>query len=80
MYETTKIFVSSDKVKNDTDRRKARSRFPWGILEVGFSFAVPKTEIQWDSLKSLAYKYGKRNDKTFKVVEHDDVYEVARIK
>ena len=76
----TAIFVSSAKVQEKPDLRREKYRFPWGKLEVGFSFAVNKTEIKRDSLKSLAYKWGKRNDRLFRVVEHEDVYEVARIK
>lgn len=74
------IFVSSSKAQENRDRRIEKTRFPWRKLEVGFSFAVKKSEIEFDYLKSLAYNWGRRNNRQLRVVEHDEVYEVARIK
>lgn len=54
-------------------------KYPWRAVPVGKSFTVKLSEIKEGSLRSLAYKTGKRMNARFIVVIHGDVYEVARV-
>lgn len=72
------IFQSSPKIKEDK-RTNVKRNFPWNTIESGQSFAVPLNEMKFITLRSMASTKGKKLHKIFKVVQHDDVYEVARI-
>jgi hypothetical protein len=72
------IFDSSPKISEDR-RTNVKRDFPWDIVNCGQSFAVPKAEMKLITLRSMASVKGKKLSKKFKVVEHSEVYEVARI-
>jgi hypothetical protein len=72
------IFQSSLKIKEDR-RTNVKRNFPWNTIECGQSFAVPLAEMKFITLRSMASVKGKKLHKIFKVVAHNDVYEVARI-
>lgn len=74
------FYPSSDKAKEPKKPRGVQAKYPWERIEVGFSFTVQKSAITLKGLSSLAYKWGKRHNCKFNVVEHDEIYEVARIK
>lgn len=59
-----------------------RSKYPFGQLKIGQSFAVPITEANENSLRGGASNYGKKiGGKKFTVIKHAShgVFEVARI-
>lgn len=59
-----------------------RSKYPFGRLKIGQSFAVPISEGNENSLRGGASGYGKRvGGKKFTVIKHREhgVFEVARI-
>lgn len=72
------IFPSSDVAVTTMNEKGRISKYPWMLLKQHESFSVQKSEIKLLSLRSLAYKYGKRHNKMFVVIEHDNCYEVAR--
>lgn len=82
------FFPSSDiavqKAETPVKRGGLNAKYPWRELPVGKSFAVGRNEIKESSLRSLAYKTGRRLGMRFVVVTHSsadyDCYEVARIK
>lgn len=78
--EQPKIFDSSPKMKNA--RRGYKRDYPWGKLECGQSFTVPKEDIKLVTLRPMSSNKGREFDppRQFKVVEHDDCYEVGRIR
>lgn len=55
-------------------------KYPWHELTMGMSFFVPKEQVKETTLRSLAYKSGKRLGRQFRVARHDTGYEVGRIK
>lgn len=71
------IHPSSDKLKGE---RARKSKYPWHQLQIGQSFEVPDSEVVVETLKSLAYRTGKRTGKRFEVAHHPElkVYEVGR--
>lgn len=72
------IFESSSKINEDR-RTNVKRNFPWNIINCGQSFAVPLNEIKIQTLRSQCSVMGKKLHKKFKVVIHNDCYEVARI-
>lgn len=72
----TEIFPSSSML---TAAKSKQSKYPWAALEVGQSFAVSKDGIKMTTLMALAARYGKRHGKRYRVVAHEDVYEVGRL-
>ena len=72
------IFKSSPKASEDR-RTNVKRNFPWNDVECGQSFAVPKSEMKVMTLRSMASVKGKKLKKKFRVVEHEEAYEVARI-
>jgi len=73
------IFPSSDKVKRKIERVE---KYPFALLKVGESFAVPKVMVKDASLRNHASIVGKRLGRKFTVVDHGENggYEVARTK
>lgn len=69
-----KIFPSSPELT-----ASGKYNFPWDTIECGQSFAVPKDEIKLLTLRPMATAKGKKLNKKFRVVEHDDCYEVGRL-
>lgn len=76
MYE---VCTSSGKLASIEGNGRA-TKYPWRELTVGTSFFVPKEEVKEATLRSLAYKTGKRLGCIFKVVRHDTGYEVGMIR
>lgn len=72
------IFQSSPKVKEDR-RTNVKRDFPWNAISCGQSFAVPLNEMKAQTLRPMCSAYGKKLHKKFKMIVHDDCYEVARI-
>jgi hypothetical protein len=62
-------------------KKGAVMKYNWLGLEPGKSFQIAVDEIKLSSLKTLAFRTGKRYGIKFKVLHHTDlkVYEVARI-
>lgn len=75
MYE---IIESSEKLTK-FEPRKPKRNYPWEKLKCGQSFAIPKSEIKLETIRPIASKKGKQLGKKFKVVEHDNLYEVGRV-
>ena len=73
MYE---IFDSSEQLKNSGGKK---SVYPWHTIPIGKSFTVHKKRITMGALRTLASKTSKRLGKKFRVIEHDNVYEVGRL-
>ncbi len=72
------IFQSSPKIKEDR-RTNIKRNFPWNTIDCGQSFAVQLNEMKFITLRAMASVKGKKLHKRFKVVQHEEVYEVARI-
>lgn len=68
------IFQSSDKLKQmrQIDRR-------WETIEIGQSFIIPLNEIKLATLRAKAVNKGNRLNKRFRVIRHENCYEVGRI-
>ena len=73
------FYNSSDKAKNIVRGRKVgESKYPWVQVPIGKSFTVPRDNIKFDVLRSLASRTGKKLGKFFRVVDHGSgPYEVA---
>lgn len=57
-----------------------KHNFPWDKLECGQSFKVPKEYIKAETLRPMCSLKGKQMNKKFKMIVHDDCYEVGRVK
>lgn len=58
-----------------------RSKYPWQLLKIGQSFAVPLAEGNEASLRNGAAQFSKKTGKRFTVIRHAEFacFEVARI-
>ena len=75
------IFESSPKIKEVPKKFGKEGKYPWKELKIGQSFAInDKASITLISLRSLAYKTGERIKVKFRVIEHENCYEVGRVK
>lgn len=72
------IFQSSEKLTKIPPKREKRD-WPWNKLECGQSFSIPLTEIKPETLRPLCSLKGKALGRKFKMVVHDEVYEVGRV-
>jgi hypothetical protein len=73
-----KFFDSSPEAKAPYVRKVGHPKYPWKVVPVGKSFPVPKADIKFSTLRSLASKTGSELGKRFRVIDHEgDVYEVA---
>lgn len=73
------IFDASPKSLSVT-RGRSSPDHPFEKLEVGKCFIVKHEAIKSGSLRNKASIVGKKLGRKFTVVDHGDVYEVARIK
>lgn len=73
------IFKSSEKLTQIPPKREKRN-WPWNKLECGQSFSIPLVEIKPETLRPLCSLKGRELNKRFKMVVHNDVYEVGRVK
>lgn len=73
------IFKSSEKL-TDTKPTRAKRNWPWNTLECGQSFIVPLEEIKQITLRPLCSAKGRELNKKFKMVVHEECYEVGRVK
>lgn len=73
------IFKSSEKLTQIPPKREKRN-WPWKELECGQSFSVPIEEIKDITLRPLCSAKGRELGKKFKMIVHEDVYEVGRVK
>lgn len=70
------FFDSSDKAKAGT--RVVQRKYPWEEVPIGKSFPVPRENIKFNVLRSLASLQGKKLKKKFRVIDHEvGPYEVA---
>lgn len=58
--------------------------YPYGELMIGDCFTIPLTEINdgGTTLRTMTYKWGKRLNRKFAVIKHNDenqCFEIARI-
>lgn len=72
------IFKSSEKLTQIPSKRDKRD-WPWNKLECGQSFSIPLVEIKPETLRPLVSLKGKELGKKFKMVMHEEVYEVGRV-
>lgn len=72
------IFKSSEKLTQIPPKREKRN-WPWNSLECGQSFSIPLTEIKAETLRPLCSLKGKELGRKFKMVVHEEVYEVGRV-
>lgn len=67
------IINSTDAVKKEaTQGRGIAKKYPWNDLQVGQSFIIPSGEVTYRAMCSLAYKTGKKLNKTFSVADHKE--------
>jgi hypothetical protein len=73
------FFDSSDKAKTTRANPVGVTKYPWKVIPVGKSFVVPRENIKFSVLRSLASKSGKVVGKKFRVIDHGEgrPYEVA---
>lgn len=63
-----------------TESNATKTIYPWRSLEIGQSFGLVASEVNIETVKSLAYKTGKRLNRKFKVKKlNDDIIEVGRL-
>ena len=60
--------------------KRSKYDFPWNTIDCGQSFMVDKSLIKGVTLRPLCSIKGKELGKKFKMVEHNDCYEVGRVK
>ncbi len=83
---TYQIMESSEKAKSIIDGTakglNAKIHFPFDKLEVGQSFAVSINDVNVNTLRTYASRYGRDNNSKFAVLTHKEagLYEVARIR
>lgn len=56
-----------------------RHNLPWNDMKIGTSFMVEETQIGLQTLRALAYQAGRRLKKKFRVFDHKEYFEVARV-
>ncbi len=72
------FFDNSVKAKEVKVGPIGRSKYFWAEVPIGKSFAVPRENIKFGVLRSLASKSGKKLGKKFRVIDHGEgPYEVA---
>lgn len=74
---TRQIYNSSPMMKK---HKGLKYDWPWRDLECGQSFDVPKTELKFTTLRAMASQKGSELQRKFRVLEHNDHYEIGRIK
>lgn len=84
---TFEILKSSDKaaaIATDEKAKGKKALYPFDELNVGMSFSAKAADVNVNSLKTLAYRKSKHDNKHFVVVEHPELIpplvEVARLK
>ena len=70
----TEIFDSSEKLLNVRQDDKI-----WETLEIKKSFTVPLEQAKLANLRTKCWSMGKKLNKKFRVVQHDNCYEIGRI-
>lgn len=73
-YEIKK---ASDKMFIENDSPIGKQKYPWDKLQLTESFTVNKSEVQLNSLLVLASTTGIKQGKRFRVISHDNHYEVG---
>lgn len=61
-------------------KSRSKHNFPWNELECGQSFRVPVSYMKKESLRAMCSMKGGELRKKFRLVAHDDHYEIGRIK
>lgn len=63
------------------NRPTTSAKYPFPLLKIGMSFAVPFADIGLNTICCSASRFAARSGKKFTVIKHTDlgVYEVARI-
>lgn len=62
-----------------TAKKVGKYEFDWQNLKIGESWQIPVQVIGFANLQSRASKAGKKLDCVFKVIKHENVYEVGRV-
>ncbi len=62
------VAPSSDRMKTTL----VKSIYPWRTLKVHESFGIPQGKVNAATMRSLAYKTGKRLGRRFKVVDYGE--------
>lgn len=57
-----------------------KTKYPWASVPQGKSFAIPKSAMKWTTLKPYAIKMGKKYNRSFVVIEHEEYWEVSCVK
>lgn len=70
------IFPSSPQLAT----KKSKHNFPFKSLECGQSFSVPKDYIKIETLRPMCSLKGREMGKKFKIVVHEKIFEVGRVK
>jgi hypothetical protein len=73
------IHASSPQAMLKKERKTFEPKYPWRVLTVGQSFSVQFDEMKEKTLINYAYRMGKKLKKRFRVLKHDNCYEVACI-
>jgi hypothetical protein len=78
--DMTDFFDSSPALKN-FKRKSPEMKHPWDKLEIGKSFVVKHSEGKLETLRASASKWGKKLQRRFIVVYHnEDIgFEVGRV-
>ena len=69
----TEIFESSSKLS-----QVKKDWMAWKTIEIGQSFAVPLDQGKLANLRSKCWAMGKKLNKKFRVVQHENCYEIGR--
>lgn len=76
---TRQTFKSSAKAAQS--RRSPNKRdWPWDTIECGHSFRVELHEIKPQTLRPICSIKGRELGKKFRMIQHENCYEVARVK
>lgn len=62
-----------------TAKKASKYEFDWQNLQIGESWQIPMHVIGFSNLQSRASKAGKQLGCVFKVIKHENVYEVGRV-
>lgn len=77
-----KVEATEDAYGVENELTHQRAKFPWQLLKIGQSFAVPVSEGNEASLRNSASQFSKKTGKKFAVLRHSDLQllECARLR
>lgn len=75
------FFDSSEKATTTPTKTAGVKKYPWKEVPLGKSFTVPRENIKFNVLRSLASRTGKEVGRKFRVIDHGQgPYEVAHVR